>query len=224
MIISLETLALFMLPVLALAFAPGPGMLYVAARTLAQGKIKGIVSVFGLETGTFLYVVLATLGLSAILTANPHLIRVIETVGAFYLIYLGLRAFFSSRNASPNDIEGEVKTKISKKDTNRDVFVQGVITNILNPKVALFFIAFLPPFVDVNKNVSAQFFLLGLIFIVAGIVVNLGVVFLVDWFEQKFVSKIKSEKTNHYGAWILSAIFITMGISMLVLFTFKYIF
>lgn len=220
MIISLETLALFMLPVLALAFAPGPGMLYVAAHTLAQGKVKGIVSVLGLETGTFLYVVLATLGLSAILTTNPHLIRVIETIGAFYLIYLGLRAFFSSRI----DVDGEVKTKISKKDTNRDVFLQGVITNILNPKVALFFIAFLPPFVDVNKNVSAQFFLLGLIFIVAGIVVNLGVVFLVDWFEQKFVSKIKSEKTNHYGAWILSAIFITMGISMLVLFTFKYIF
>lgn len=220
MIISLETLALFMLPVLALAFAPGPGMLYVAARTLAQGKVKGIVSVLGLETGTFLYVVLATLGLSAILTANPHWIRIIETIGAFYLIYLGLRAFFSSRT----DVDGEVKTKISKKDTNRDVFVQGVITNILNPKVALFFIAFLPPFVDVSKNVSAQFFLLGLIFIIAGIVVNLGVVFLVDWFEQKFVSKIKSEKTNHYGAWILSAIFITMGVSMLILFTFKYIF
>jgi threonine/homoserine/homoserine lactone efflux protein len=164
---ALHSVLLFLAAGLALNFTPGPDMLYVAARGACEGRSAGIVSALGIGVGTFVHIALVALGLAALLLAVHLAYTVVRIGGAVYLVYLGVRALRSPAVLGTRNLEPATLGRI---------FRQGVITNVLNPKVAMFFLAFLPQFIDPSKgNPALQVVALGLLFDTTGTVVNLGV-------------------------------------------------
>jgi threonine/homoserine/homoserine lactone efflux protein len=152
---------------LALNITPGPDMLYVAARSTSEGRAAGIVSSLGIATGTLFHITAVALGLAALLAAVPVAYAAVRIGGAIYLVYLGVRALATHSTGSVRALADAPLAAI---------FRQGVITNILNPKVALFFLAFLPQFVDPSRgNPAVQIVVLGLIFDTSGTIVNTAV-------------------------------------------------
>ena len=151
------SLLAFVVAALVVLLIPGPGVLYVLARSLSQGQRAGLVSVLGLSAGAFVHVIAATVGLSALLLASAAAFGVVKLLGAAYLIYLGLRAVMS-RQANA-DVELPAPRSL------RRVFADGVVVSVLNPKIAVFFLAFLPHFADPQRgSVPAQMFVLGLLY------------------------------------------------------------
>jgi threonine/homoserine/homoserine lactone efflux protein len=162
---DLHTLALFMAAGLALNVTPGPDMLYVAARSTSEGRRAGVVSALGIGAGTLVHIAALALGLSALLAAVPLLYDAVRLAGAAYLVWLGLRALL--RPAAQSDDAPPPPASLAT------IFRQGVVTNVLNPKVALFFLAFLPQFVDPARgSAAAQIVALGLLFDTSGTTVN----------------------------------------------------
>ncbi len=161
-----ETLLVFLGAALALALTPGPDLLYIATRSASEGRTAGVVSVLGVSLGLMIHTAALALGLSVLLAAVPIAYEVVRWLGAAYLLYLGTRLLV---RPSPSTFEGEALPL-----PLRAVFVQGLVTNVLNPKVALFFLAFLPQFVDHAAGpVALQLLLLGLLFNAVGSFVNL---------------------------------------------------
>ncbi len=160
----------FLLAAFMLNIAPGPDMLYVIGRSVGQGRRAGTVSALGIFAGCWAHILAATVGVAALLRSSPLAFNLVRYAGAGYLLYLGIRMITQRGNASAlRDLQPEPLSSI---------FRQGVITNVLNPKVALFFLAFLPQFVDAHRgNVALQILLLGLIFNVGGTLVNLAVAY-----------------------------------------------
>jgi threonine/homoserine/homoserine lactone efflux protein len=164
---DLHSLALFLAAGLALNLTPGPDMLYVAARGASEGRPAGIASALGIGAGTLVHIALVAFGLAAVLSAVPVAYTAIRLAGAAYLVYLGARALRGTRTTTTTTLEPASLSAI---------FRQGVITNVLNPKVALFFLAFLPQFVDPARgNPALQVVMLGLLFDTTGTIVNLVV-------------------------------------------------
>src|ERR1700682_2485099 len=162
-----HSLILFLAAGLALNFTPAPDMLYVAARGASEGRAAGIVSALGIGAGTLVHIALVALGLAALLSAVPVAYATVRLAGAAYLIYLGVRALRS---------RADLTTPRVKAAPPLAIFRQGVLTNVFNPKVALFFLAFLPQFVDSSRgNPSLQVVVLGLLFDATGTLVNLAV-------------------------------------------------
>jgi threonine/homoserine/homoserine lactone efflux protein len=160
--IDLSTLMIYVTATLLLLATPGPAVLYIVTRSIDQGRIAGIVSAFGVGTGTMFHVAAASLGLSTILVSSALAYSVMKYLGAAYLIYLGVRKLMEKSELEQSEL-GEQKGL-------SQIFTQGVIVNILNPKTALFFFAFLPQFVDPNRGtVAPQVMFLGLLFVVLGI-------------------------------------------------------
>jgi threonine/homoserine/homoserine lactone efflux protein len=158
-----EVFAAFAVASLALLVVPGPSVLYIVTRSMDQGRAAGLVSVLGIHTGSVMHVAAAALGLSAILASSALTYGVVKYVGAGYLIWLGIRALRGRDEARP-DVAG-------KGHSLRRIYAQGVVVNVLNPKTALFFLAFLPQFVDVSKGaVPLQIVLLGITFILLGFI------------------------------------------------------
>ena len=156
---------LFSTASMALIVTPGPDMIYVVTRGVAQGRTAGLVSAWGACSGLVVHTVLASVGLSALLQSSAAAFTVVKYVGATYLIYLGIKAFLSRENFS-------VPREAAPKLTLNKVFFQGVASNVLNPKIALFFLAFLPQFVvPASGNVALQMMVLGLGFTVLALLV-----------------------------------------------------
>ena len=154
----------FMAATLALNLTPGADMAYVVARSLAQGRKAGVISAFAITIGCMVHIGLATLGLAALLAHSPLAFRLLQYAGAAYLLYIAWRLW----RAGP----GEKGTAVAPARYGR-IFAQGVLTNVLNPKVALFMLAFLPQFVDPARgSASVQMLILGALFCVSGTIVN----------------------------------------------------
>jgi threonine/homoserine/homoserine lactone efflux protein len=157
------TLGLFAAAALALLVVPGPAVVYVVTRSASQGRRAGLVSVLGLHTGSIVHVAAAATGVSALLLASATAFEAVKLAGAAYLIGLGLLKLL-----------GRVETDrraAALPATMRRVYGQGVIVEVLNPKTALFFVAFLPQFVDPRRGpIAAQVAVLGLCFIALGVV------------------------------------------------------
>lgn len=150
---------------LGLLLIPGPAVLYIIARSVNQGRTAGLASVLGIETANAAHVILAALGLSALLMTSALAFDVVKYLGAAYLVYLGIRKLLSRDEDQP---EEEIK-----KESLRRIYSQGVVVNLLNPKVALFFFAFLPQFVDPARGaVTNQILVLGLMFVVLGCITD----------------------------------------------------
>jgi len=161
--LELSRLPVFLLASLILLLTPGPAVLYIVARSLDQGRLAGLVSVLSIEVGNSFHVVAATLGVSALLLSSALAFSVVKYLGAAYLIYLGLHKLFSA---------GEVQPTVAvERQRLRRIFSQGVVVAALNPKTALFFLAFLPQFVDRSRgSVPGQMLVLGCIFVAMAIV------------------------------------------------------
>ena len=160
--LDLSKLAFFVIAALILLVTPGPAVLYVVARSVDQGRLAGIVSVLGIGVGTLFHVAAATLGLSALLVSSALAFNLVKYVGAAYLIYLGVRRLFDRSELKP--VEKPEPKKLSH------IFYQGVVVNVLNPKTAIFFFAFLPQFINPTLgHVAWQTLLLGTLFVVMGI-------------------------------------------------------
>ncbi len=152
-----EKLTLFIVSSLALLVVPGPAVLYIVTRSLAQGRTAGLASMAGVNAGALTHTVAAALGLSAILVSSALVFNVVKFAGAAYLIYLGVRQFFT---------KGAFETLELKQESLWRIFSQGYLVSIFNPKLALFFFAFLPQFVDSSQgNVTVQMLMLGLLFV-----------------------------------------------------------
>ncbi len=157
MLIPPDQLLVFVLASLALLLIPGPAVLYIVTRSASQGRAAGLASVLGIQCGGMVHVLMATLGLSAILLSSALAFNTVKFAGAFYLVYLGLRTWLSKE---PLELGSPSRQPLWY------IFVQGFVVNALNPKTALFFFAFLPQFVDPARGAAwVQFLLLGLVFI-----------------------------------------------------------
>jgi threonine/homoserine/homoserine lactone efflux protein len=168
---SPEMVLLFMAAALALNLTPGPDMLYVTARSISDGRAAGVLSAFGIAAGTLVHVSALALGLAALLAAVPLAYDVVRIAGAIYLVVIGLQLILRPRTAS--DVAQLPRLRL------RVIFAQAVVTNVLNPKVALFFLAFLPQFVDPAAGAPVpQIVFLGLLFNVQGTLVNVAVALL----------------------------------------------
>jgi len=168
---GITDLYIFIIAGLLLNITPGSDMLYILSSAFQKGFKSSIIATLGISTGCLFHVFLAVVGLSAILQSSHTAFLVVKYIGAIYLIYLGITMLLNKNkkvNDSPN----------LKENSLKKVFWNGVFINALNPKVALFFITFLPQFVDVNSdNKSFILLLLGLIFIFFGTIVNILIAF-----------------------------------------------
>ncbi|HJZ70325.1 MAG TPA: LysE family translocator [Vicinamibacterales bacterium] len=161
-----STLVVFVGASIALLLTPGPAVLYIVTRSVAQGRLVGLVSVLGICTGTMVHVVAATLGLSALLVSSALAFAAVKYVGAVYLIVLGIQALVRQPPPTATTIE---RTGV------RRVFAQGVVVNLLNPHTALFFFAFLPQFVNPSRGgVAAQMLSLGVLFVMLSATTDTG--------------------------------------------------
>lgn len=146
--------ALFLAAALVIAAVPGPGMLYVAARTLSGGSTAGIASTLGTALGGMVHVAAGAVGISAIILASAELFTALKFLGALYLVWLGVRSF---RQAGSLPAQNEEKIGAWR------AFHEGILVEALNPKTATFFLAFIPQFIDPAANPALQFVVLGLI-------------------------------------------------------------
>ena len=155
---DLTQLALYFAAALVLAVTPGPGIFYVAARTLAGGRAEGVASSFGTGLGGMVHVVAGSLGVSAIVLASAELFTALKLIGAAYLVWIGFRTFQAARRDASTALVGE---PAAPPVGPRRAFREGVLVEALNPKTAAFFLAFVPQFVDPNGQVALQFVVLG---------------------------------------------------------------
>jgi threonine/homoserine/homoserine lactone efflux protein len=156
-----STLLLFAGASLALLALPGPAVIYVVTRSLDQGRTAGMVSMLGVETGTFAYALAAAAGLTGLIAASVTAFTVVKYVGAAYLVYLGVRKLLER----PEEEQPEVLVSGRSR-----LFLKGALVQLLNPKIAIFFVAFLPQFVHSSRGpVAVQILVLGTIFTVLAI-------------------------------------------------------
>jgi threonine/homoserine/homoserine lactone efflux protein len=184
---DLHNLWVFVTAGLLLNLAPGPDVLYIVGRSLSQGRAAGIVSALGIGAGCLVHVAAAACGLSALMFALPRVYDLVRYAGAAYLIWLGLRALFGRANAT--DLRALAPTSL------RVVFRQGAFTNMMNPKVALFFLAFLPQFADPAAGpLAPQLLTLGLIFDFNGTLVCIAYAMVAsrlgDWLRSRYRASV----------------------------------
>jgi threonine/homoserine/homoserine lactone efflux protein len=150
------TIALFALAAIALIAIPGPNAIYIAARSLSQGRAAGVASALGVEAGTLVHVAAAAAGLSALIASSELAYDALRYLGAAYLLFLGVRTLRS---------EPDRQTRLAGPSSLRRAFAEGLLVNVLNPKVALFFLAFLPQFTDPARgSIAGQTLVLGGVF------------------------------------------------------------
>jgi len=153
---------LFAVASIALLLIPGPAVLYVVTQSAEQGRSAGLASVAGIHIGTFVHIVAAAVGLSALILASAVTFSAVKFAGAAYLVYLGIRKLLERPTVDETE---------PTRAPLRTVFARGAIVNVLNPKTALFFLAFLPQFVDTDRGaVWSQVVTLGLVFVALGLV------------------------------------------------------
>jgi threonine/homoserine/homoserine lactone efflux protein len=163
-----STLALFAVAAITLLVIPGPSVLYIVTRSVDQGRAAGLASVGGIHVGTLVHVAAAAFGLSALLVSSATAYNAVRWVGAAYLVWLGVRRLLA-REEDAAAIAGGGPD--ARRQGLRRVFAQGVVVNVLNPKTALFFFAFLPQFVDTTRgSVPFQVVVFGVAFVLLGLV------------------------------------------------------
>ena len=157
---SIESLLAFGIASLALLVIPGPAVLYIINRSVADGRNVALSAVAGLEIGNFMHVIAATVGLSAVIATSAAAFSAVKWIGAGYLIYIGIRTLVTKPQAV---------NQLNDPMSRRRAFTQGIVVNTFNPKVALFFLSFLPQFIDADRGSAAlQSLVLGSTFVVLG--------------------------------------------------------
>ena len=201
--IEISRLTFFMGAALALLLIPGPAVLYITARSANQGHMAGIISVLAIETANFLQAIAAALGLSAILLSSALAFDVVKYLGAAYLIYLGIRKLLVS--------EEEAGNGVIKPESLSRIYWQGLVVNLLNPKTALFFFAFLPQFVRPDRgNVTGQTLLLGALFVGMAIITDSMYALLASSLAERLRGNQHFQKSQRYFAGL---VYVGLGIT-----------
>ena len=189
----LQTIALFSLASLILALTPGPDMALFLARTVSGGRSSGFAAMFGASTGLIIHALLAGLGLSALLAASATAFFILKIIGGLYLFWL---AYGAIRHGSAFSVDGPS----SPQQTWLATFLTGLGINLTNPKVIVFFVTFLPQFIDANDPAaSAQLLFLGLFFLLIGIPTNAVVILIAERFTNFMQSSPKAMRIFDYG-------------------------
>jgi threonine/homoserine/homoserine lactone efflux protein len=203
---DVPTFALFVAAALALLLVPGPAVIYVVARSVEGGRLIGLVSVLGVELGTLLHVVFAAAGLSAIVVSSAVAFSVVKWLGAAYLVWLGLRQILGRDG-------GDQEAPLSGSGENRlRVFSQSVLVQVLNPKVALFFLAFLPQFVDPSRSAAwTQVVVLGTTLATLGLFTD-GLYALLGGTAGEWIRKQRAGAgLRRAGRYVTGGVYIALG-------------
>ena len=202
---GIHDFGLFLAAGILLNLTPGPDTVYILGRSIAQGREAGIASALGICVGSIFHSCAAALGLSAILATSAVAFAAIKLLGGAYLIFLGIKMLLDRRRqlSLPSDF---------RRRTTIAAFRQGVFTNVLNPKVALFFLAFLPQFIDPASNMKVfAFLMLGLTFVTTGTIWCL----ILAWFASAFSERLRTNET--IGQWLnraAGALFVFLGLRL----------
>lgn len=195
---SLETLLIFATACIALSATPGPDMLLIVSRTVAQGRTAGFLTLAGAQVGTIIHALAAALGLSQLMLHVPAAYEVIRWIGAAYLLWLAWKTIRSAHIRPP---EMDVAFRVSRGR----IFSEGLLTNLLNPKMALFVLALFPQFYEAEAGpMVLQFFILAMIVNVIGLIANGTVILCADRLGASFV---RSERVNVVAQYLLGAVF-----------------
>jgi threonine/homoserine/homoserine lactone efflux protein len=202
---GIHDFGLFLATGILLNLTPGPDTAYILGRSVAQGREAGIASALGIGVGSIFHTCAAALGLSAILATSVRAFGAIKLLGGAYLIFLGIKLLLDRRKQLRLPSNFRRRTTVA-------AFRQGVFTNVLNPKVALFFLAFLPQFIDPASNMKILAFLaLGLTFVSTGTIWCL----ILAWFASAFSERLRGSQT--IGQWLnraAGALFIFLGVRL----------
>jgi threonine/homoserine/homoserine lactone efflux protein len=199
---SPSTLTAFAAAAFVLIAIPGPNMIYLVARSLTEGRRAGFLSALGVETGTVVHTAAAAVGLSAVLASSATAFAVVKYAGAAYLVYLGLRALFGrdgdgdERHAPPPPGGGHV-------------FRQALLTQVLNPKVAIFFLAFLPQFIDPDRPAAPQIVALGATLAVMGLAIGCFTALAAG----TLAARLRARRTDGrpWGRWASGVVYLALG-------------
>lgn len=198
---AFSTLAVFCVAALALIVVPGPAVTYIVTQSIDKGRRAGLVSALGIAAGGLVHVTAAVVGLSALIASSASAFTVVKLVGAAYLVVLGVRRLLSRDDSIPEQ-------SIEPVEHSR-LFVHGIVVNILNPKTALFFLAFLPQFIDPNRgSVSLQAAILGLIFVAMAVVSDCTYAITAAALSDRLRN---SERARRIQRWVSGTIFIALG-------------
>lgn len=178
--------------------------MYIVGRSISQGRKAGVYSVFGIITGSLVHTLLVAFGLSIILTKSIVLFNTIKVIGVIYLVYLGIKMILDKTNVA---FEAS-----SNKLNIRKIYLQGLLTSLTNPKVSLFFIAFLPQFIDTKASGPMPFIILGITFTVTGLLWCLFVAFFSSYVTKKLRG---NQKVGIILNKVTGLIFIGMGLKLL---------
>jgi threonine/homoserine/homoserine lactone efflux protein len=201
--VSSTSLLGFVAAALVLLLIPGPGVLYIVARSLSQGHRAGLVSVLGLSIGALVHVAAATAGLSAILLASATAFGIVKTLGAGYLIYLGIRTLFARGPTA--SVEASAPRPLYR------LFRDGVVVSVLNPKIAVFFLAFLPQFVEPSRGpVPQQVLLLGLIYVGLALITDSAYAFLAGSLRHWLGGQVMQGPLPRYASGV---VYLGLGVS-----------
>lgn len=197
------SLVAFSVAALVLLLLPGPGVLYIVTRSLSQGRRAGLVSAMGLSTGAMVHVVAAVAGLSAILMTSATAFSVVKFIGAAYLIYLGVAAFRGGDQAAP---EGTPEYRSLRK-----LFTDGVLVSVFNPKIAIFFLAFLPQFTDPERGpIWLQITILGTLYSVLALFTD-GSYAMLAGSARRWLSRGSPDR--RWPRYLSGSIYIGLGVS-----------
>jgi RhtB (resistance to homoserine/threonine) family protein len=202
---GIHDFGLFLAAGILLNLTPGPDTVYILGRSIAQGREAGIVSALGICLGSIFHTCAAALGLSAILATSALAFGAIKLLGGAYLIFLGIKMFIDRRKqlSLPSNF---------RRRTTAAAFRQGVLTNVLNPKVALFFLAFLPQFIEPTSSIKVlAFLMLGFTFVTTGTIWCL----ILAWFASAFSERLRTNET--IAQWLnrtAGALFVFLGLRL----------
>jgi RhtB (resistance to homoserine/threonine) family protein len=203
--LGIEHYWVFLFSGIMLNLTPGSDTLYIFGRSMSQGKSAGMMSVFGIISGAVVHTVFAAFGLSAILMHSALAFNLIKWIGAGYLVYLGIKSLRSKDNPA-------LAADTMKNEGLRKIYLQGLITNLFNPKVALFYLAFLPQFVSADNAYGAlPFLVLGITFITTATIWCMIIVIVSD----KLTHRIRQSSIGKYLNKVTGIIFISLGIKLL---------
>ncbi len=199
---SANAFALFCLASIALAVVPGPAVTYIVTQSIDKGRRAGVASALGVASGGLVHVAAATLGLAALIASSATAFTVVKLVGAVYLIVVGIRRILSKDDSE--DVIDAPPARLSH------LYRQGVVVNVLNPKTALFFLAFLPQFVNTDHPVAPQVAVLGITFAVIALTSDLTYALLADLLAGRLRRSGAGARLRRYAT---GGIFIALGIT-----------
>ncbi|TXK70066.1 LysE family translocator [Paenibacillus sp. N3.4] len=196
----------FLLTGILLNLIPGADTIYIVGRSISQGRKAGVYSVFGIISGSLIHTLLVAFGLSIILTKSIILFNFIKIVGVIYLVYLGIRMLLDKSNFYFS------ASGSNKQQSLRKTYIQGMLTSLTNPKVSLFFVSFLPQFIDTKASGPIPFIILGLTFSFTGLIWCLVVAYFSSFITKKLNM---NQRIGTYLNKVTGMIFIGLGLTLL---------